>query len=522
MLISSTIIPGADIDGGRYLSDAPFPTQANEILDHIKRLEDSESDDAESNDEEDEQDVELKRQRIKSQLMRFFETAQVRSEGLKPLLNDMPFLEYAGSNWCTHVNLAQGQTALEDYPWILDKTSPRLRTWLLLNSWEGGPILDATDLNCQASFVLPRLLVTYGPASQAFHDLELIHVVAYMGLHNLCFQILELQPNATLFALLIAAYKAHDNIVRDILQDPGNVKNAMPAFLSISFTKNTSTARLLLDAEEKVAGRNNAASCALLLLIGACLSGTVAMAQLAVGFCQNLPVLEFSMISIIENLRKRVETTNSSLPLDELDRMATSEDVTTWSPFMLATVAGHDDMINFTFEHNLFAIARVSEIELMVTFMCFTGHTSTLRTLLELPERINTSNALCAACFTDSHDIINILLDDGRTLPNLLPGGGGRLQTPIGLAASLGSVATAVLFMDKGASYSSTDTLGMTPLHWAVDGGHQDMVQWLVSIMSSDEVIREDDKGRTALDIAYEGGHLELIQLLQDLDVRSG
>jgi ankyrin repeat protein len=76
--------------------------------------------------------------------------------------------------------------------------------------------------------------------------------------------------------------------------------------------------------------------------------------------------------------------------------------------------------------------------------------------------------------------------------------------------------------MDKGASYSSTDTLGMTPLHWAVDGGHQDMVQWLVSIMSSDEVIREDDKGRTALDIAYEGGHLELIQLLQDLDVRSG
>ncbi len=114
------------------------------------------------------------------------------------------------------------------------------------------------------------------------------------------------------------------------------------------------------------------------------------------------------------------------------------------------------------------------------------------------------------------------MLDNGRTLPNLLSGGGGRLQTPIGLAASLGRVATAVLFMDKGASYSSADTSGRTPLHWAVDGGHENMVQWLVSIMSSEEVTREDNEGHTPLDIAYQDGHLELIRLLKDLGARWG
>jgi hypothetical protein len=324
-----------------------------------------------------------------------------------------------------------------------------------------------------------------------------------MGLQRLCFQILMRSPNSTGSALLVAAYKAHNDIVRDILQDPGNVIHAMPAFMSISFTGNISTARLLLDAEERIGGKDNAAFCALPLVIGACLSSTVRIAQLLTELWENPPVLEFSMVQTIEALRHRVnQRREDSLPLEKLDTMARTRGVTAWSPFMIASAAGHEDMIRFTIENNPFGDTRVSELEVFVEFMSLSGHINALRILYSLPEQLNTNDALVAACFSDNRDVINFLLNNYDRLPNSLPTGGGRLGTPISLAASLGRVAIAQLFIDKGASCSSAHASSRTPLHWAVDGGYEDMARWLLSVMSSEEVTYRDEGGHSALDIA--------------------
>jgi hypothetical protein len=124
----------------------------NELLGDFKSLYDADS--------SDEEDGELTREKEEKFLLQFFDRSRARRERLQTLLNDMPFLEYSGSHWCAQADLGQERTALGAYPWILDKTSSRFRAWLLLNSWEGEPILNATDMNCLASFVLPELLVT--------------------------------------------------------------------------------------------------------------------------------------------------------------------------------------------------------------------------------------------------------------------------------------------------------------------------------------------------------------------------
>lgn len=64
-----------------------------------------------------------------------------------------------------------------------------------------------------------------------------------------------------------------------------------------------------------------------------------------------------------------------------------------------------------------------------------------------------------------------------------------------------------------GADIDARDLLKMTPLHWAVERGHRDVVECLLANGADVNIMSKFDK--TPIDIARDSGRLDLIPILE-------
>ncbi|TET38444.1 MAG: ankyrin repeat domain-containing protein [Planctomycetota bacterium] len=93
---------------------------------------------------------------------------------------------------------------------------------------------------------------------------------------------------------------------------------------------------------------------------------------------------------------------------------------------------------------------------------------------------------------------------------------------PLHLAAKVGFIDAAQLFISKGAEIDTKDTIGCTPLHTASVSGHKEIVSLLLS--KGAEVNWQSDLGRSPLHWSASNGHYDTTVLLisEGADVNAG
>ncbi|XP_072178739.1 uncharacterized protein [Diadema setosum] len=89
----------------------------------------------------------------------------------------------------------------------------------------------------------------------------------------------------------------------------------------------------------------------------------------------------------------------------------------------------------------------------------------------------------------------------------------GNERTPLHYAAANGWIRTVNLLLKSKANINADDMLKMTPLHLACKNGHTDMVKLLVYSENADILLR-DKHGLNCLDHAIDNGHEDIANLL--------
>jgi ankyrin repeat protein len=100
------------------------------------------------------------------------------------------------------------------------------------------------------------------------------------------------------------------------------------------------------------------------------------------------------------------------------------------------------------------------------------------------------------------------LLDRDPTLVNRTIRGYG----PLAVAAAYGQLAMARLLAQRGADVNEVTREGRTALHWAADGGHQEVTAFLLSKNARADHVDHDSM--TPLQLACEGGHAGVVRML--------
>ena len=118
--------------------------------------------------------------------------------------------------------------------------------------------------------------------------------------------------------------------------------------------------------------------------------------------------------------------------------------------------------------------------------------------------------ALHAAAETDSADIIRLLLGHGAR-PTAVDSMG---RTPLALAAQLGHWNALHALRLCRAAINTTNTTGMTPLHWAVAGKHVECVRDILQEAGVDTSVANVGTGNTALITAVEDECVEIVRML--------
>ncbi len=70
-------------------------------------------------------------------------------------------------------------------------------------------------------------------------------------------------------------------------------------------------------------------------------------------------------------------------------------------------------------------------------------------------------------------------------------------------------------FVENGADVKAAENDGRTPLHWAAEKGHLDVVKYLVE--KGADVKAANNDGRTPLNMAARNSHLDVVKYLKDL-----
>ncbi|ELU04798.1 hypothetical protein CAPTEDRAFT_117763, partial [Capitella teleta] len=86
-------------------------------------------------------------------------------------------------------------------------------------------------------------------------------------------------------------------------------------------------------------------------------------------------------------------------------------------------------------------------------------------------------------------------------------------KTALSLAAQQGHLQALRPLVKTRIGVNSADFISMTPLHWAVVGGHSDCVQELLR-HDADADIPNAGLGNTPLILAVDCGHLDIVRLL--------
>lgn len=448
---------------------------------------------------------------------RLVEEYKSRAEDFKWISEEWPFLEYAGTNWCKHVDYGKGRVALREFPWTYDEESAIFKAWITLNSFTGGRVLTAMTQG--ADLDLEELV--------PFEPVNLAHVAAYAGLRHLCFQVLSMKPNSIRAAFAVACYQGHLRMVQDMvlkLQDRVIGPNAsiLEAAMRTSLTKHTVIVEELLRIQNRLGDPEspNFKSPATMLIIGGCLLGSIEhirLAWLSLG-SPSVVHIDFGWVITIAGIYLR---SGNGKPYDHWTEklegpgiVAAANNLTSWSPFMIAALSDHQETIQYTVQEKLFGESATSEISFAFQICVFLGSSDTFRFLLSLPfDEIPTGPALTATILSGNIEFAEILLEDQETWTELVLVG-NQIKTAIGLAASTEYLEMAQLLHAKGANWTTKDGIGRTALHWAANSGQEDMVNWLLTIASPEEVAIVDRRGDSALNIAVRHGHTSILEKL--------
>ena len=118
--------------------------------------------------------------------------------------------------------------------------------------------------------------------------------------------------------------------------------------------------------------------------------------------------------------------------------------------------------------------------------------------------------ALHAAAETDSADIVRLLLEHGAR-PTAVDSMG---RTPLALAAQLGHWNALHALIRCRVAINTTNTTGMTPLHWAVAGRHVECVRDILKDADVNTSVANVGTGNTALITAVEDECVEIVRML--------
>jgi Ankyrin repeats (many copies) len=452
------------------------------------------------------------------ELRHLIEEFESRVEDFKRISEQWPFLEYAGTNWCKHVDYSKGRVALREFPWTYNEESAIFKAWISLNSLEGGRVLTVTTEG--ADLDLEELV--------RFEPVNLAHVAAYAGLRHLCFQVLSMKPNSVRAAFAVACYQGHLRMVQDMvlkLQDRVIGPNAsiLEAAMRTSLTEHTVIVEELLSVQNRLGDPESPEFKlpATMVMIGGCLFGSIEHIRLAWLSLGSPSVVYIDLDWVITIVAMDSRSGNGGKPQDprteklEVPKMiATINNLTSWSPFMIAALSDHQETIQYTVQEKLFGESATSEISFAFQICAFLGSSDTFRFLLSLPfDEIPTGPALTATILSGNIEFAEILLEDQETWTELVLVG-NQIKTAIGLAATTEYLEMAQLLHAKGANWTTKDGIGRTALHWAADFGQEDMVNWLLTMASPEEVAIVDRRGDSALDIAVRHGHTSILEKL--------
>jgi ankyrin repeat protein len=117
---------------------------------------------------------------------------------------------------------------------------------------------------------------------------------------------------------------------------------------------------------------------------------------------------------------------------------------------------------------------------------------------------------LAAAAEYGQLGVVRLLMERGASIN--ATGHGGR--TALRHAAADGNEAVLALLLDEGAHTNTRDNNGMTPLMWACASGHLGVVKMLVQHMGGQGLEERSNRGSTALHYAADGGPEEMVRFL--------
>jgi ankyrin repeat protein len=200
-----------------------------------------------------------------------------------------------------------------------------------------------------------------------------------------------------------------------------------------------------------------------------------------------------------------------------------------WTPFMWATLYGHQDAAEMLWEKTVSRAAKdhrkATEAALKLKKSSLTdiknlvdasakGDINTVAAYLERDITIINQvsgghSALNMAAFKGHKDIVELLLEKGALLEMRNSGG----STPLMCAAGEGHTDIVELLWKKGASLNVRNNKGHTPLMWAALSGKTETVRFFLEQgVPLDDV---DAHGQTALALARLNGRTRTIELLE-------
>ena len=129
------------------------------------------------------------------------------------------------------------------------------------------------------------------------------------------------------------------------------------------------------------------------------------------------------------------------------------------------------------------------------------------------PDAQNAMTLLHYACYGGSPNVVEILCSSPHLLLNCQDNTG---STPLHAAVDMGHENIATMLMSRGSDGSIKDIYGKTPLHYAAANGNFVLVREL-SAQFPEIVALRNNAGMTAFDLAYLNGHNKVLMYLSSL-----
>ncbi|EFY94327.2 ankyrin repeat containing protein [Metarhizium robertsii ARSEF 23] len=136
-----------------------------------------------------------------------------RRRALAPILEEFPFLEYAGSNWTFHAKHQDQALDYSSFDWLFDKSSAIFQQWKALNDLNGGLLFRAC-----LSLRQFELGILHVEKDVIRGDASPIHIAASFGLNDLVICIFKRSRRDWDSALAVASDAGHCDVVEFFLR----------------------------------------------------------------------------------------------------------------------------------------------------------------------------------------------------------------------------------------------------------------------------------------------------------------